>query len=561
MNKRALNIFAAIVLAVFMLLPAVQPAAAEEGKLQIDQIYTNLPEIRVVFHCKDGDETDLEELGKACTLQYKDRILEQEPLKMASEEPLEVRFLIDVSTSMNVGLFDSLKGKLKDLYETKEENATYRLITMGETIKTVLDGSESKEEAFDAIDALQKNNQKSIFWDAVESELTSLKDSPDFARRALFVFTDGAEYDADGETTLSEIDRLLETSGIPVYVFAMDSNSKDIVPLGQIARKSGGKMEQVRTKDELTAGLDKTIEYLSNGYVITAECDDRAQEEGKIIVTLGGDKAERTVKAKAKNDLDPPQIVRVIGRDNELTITYSEPVINADNQQAYTVKREGKEYKVESVRPVVNPKEITLVLEKPLYNGNYTLTAVNITDKSANRNPLSDELFNFAVNDQPYTFKAFLADCWVYLLIAVVVCAGAAATVVLLRKKKKAGSMRQGNKKVYAGPNPERIRIESTGGKEVMLSISGRNLVRRNVKINVSGTIIIGRLSSCDVSIDDAQVSRQNTALIYQNNKLYVRNLSETNGTMLNGIALRDVREIQPGDTLIMGDTKIVVSY
>lgn len=561
MNKRALNIFAAIVLAVFMLLPAVQPAAAEEGKLQIDQIYTNLPEIRVVFHCKDGDETDLEELGKACTLQYKDRILEQEPLKMASEEPLEVRFLIDVSTSMNVGLFDSLKGKLKDLYETKEENATYRLITMGETIKTVLDGSESKEEAFDAIDALQKNNQKSIFWDAVESELTSLKDSPDFARRALFVFTDGAEYDADGETTLSEIDRLLETSGIPVYVFAMDSNSKDIVTLGQIARKSGGKMEQVRTKDELTAGLDKTIEYLSSGYVITAECDDLAQEEGKIIVTLGGDKAERTVKAKAKNDLDPPQIVNIIWRDNELTITYSEPVINADNQQAYTVKREGKEYKVESVRPVVNPKEITIVLEKPLYNGNYTLTAVSITDKSANRNPLSDELFNFAVNDQPYTFKAFLADCWVYLLIAVVVCAGAAAAVVLLRKKKKAGSMRQGNKKVYAGQNPERIRIESTGGKEVMLSISGRNLVRRNVKINVSGTIIIGRLSSCDVSIDDAQVSRQNTALIYQNNKLYVRNLSETNGTMLNGIALRDVREIQPGDTLIMGDTKIVVSY
>lgn len=48
MNKRALNIFAAIVLAVFMLLPAVQPAAAEEGKLQIDQIYTNLPEIRVL---------------------------------------------------------------------------------------------------------------------------------------------------------------------------------------------------------------------------------------------------------------------------------------------------------------------------------------------------------------------------------------------------------------------------------------------------------------------------------------------------------------------------------
>ena len=172
-----------------------------------------------------------------------------------------------------------------------------------------------------------------------------------------------------------------------------------------------------------------------------------------------------------------------------------------------------------------------------------------------------EEPFEFTVEDQPYTVKAFLADCWVYLLLAAVICAGMTVAIVVYRKKKNEKHAQPADKRIYAGQRPDHVRIEATGGKDVVLSISGRNLVRRNVKINVAGTIIIGRLASCDVSIDDPQVSRQNTALIYQNNKLYVLNLSETNGTMLNGIALREVRELQSGDTLIMGDTKIVVTY
>lgn len=558
MNKRALNIFAAIVLAVFMLLPAVQPAAAEESSLKIDQVYTCLPEMKVVFHYSNGDSEIAPVELENYILQYKDKTLERDPVRAASEYPLEITFLIDVSTSMNQR-FNSLKEKLKKLYNTKEGNAKYRLVTMGEARKPVLDGSESTEEALKAIDELQPNDQSSVFWEAVGKEVANLKEQTYFARRALFIFTDGEEYNTVGETNRSEIETSLKTSGIPVYMFAMDSKDENTDTLAEIARMTGGDSKQV-PKEDLNTCLDMTMEYLSKGFVLSARTDDLAQEEGKIILKVGESRAERMIDAIAEDDQVPPEIEEIRCQGKELTVIYSEPVKNADLSEAYTIKRDSKEYKVESIRPVVDPTEITIVLVEPLYNGDYTLTANGVTDMSATQNLLEEKTKGFTIDDQPYTFWVFLADCWIYLLIAVVVCAGVVIAVVLLRRKKNA-PLQQGGKQVYAGQNNERVRIEAAGGKDVKLSISGRNLVRRDVKINVAGTIIIGRLASCDVSIDDAQVSRQNTALIYQNNKLYVRNLSETNGTMLNGVALREVRELQSGDTLIMGDTKIVVTY
>lgn len=561
MKKRKLNAFLAFILAAFILLPVTeQSLAAESSKINIDQIFTYLPDIKVVFHYMGDDNTGAgEQKIPNAVLKYGDRNLKTEEMEPASSYPLEVTFLIDVSTSMNQNLFETLKEKLQTLFNEKAINTRYRLVTMGENKNVILKGDENKEDAIAAIKGIQLKDENSIFWGPVGSELDCLKNKPEFSRRAMLVFTDGIELKKGGETTYSEIEKTLETGGVPIYVFAINSNQENADFLGEMARKTGGDFVLIRSGDDLNSGLDKTIDYMSNSYVLTSKCNNLKYEENKIILAIGADKAERNIYPNVKEDQDAPQIEEITWHNKELTILFSEPVINSENIQAYTVNREGKDYKVESVRPSIDQQRITIVLERPLYNGKYTLTANGIADIFANR-MLSEEPTEFTVNDQPYTFKAFLEDCWWYLLIMVIVCAAAVITIVLLRRKKNTVPEKHSGK-IYMGQNLEHVRIERMGGKDVLLSISGRNLVRRNVKINVAGTIIIGRLGSCDVSIDDPQVSRQNTALIYQNNKLYVRNLSETNGTMLNGMALCEVREIQPGDTLIMGDTKIVVSY
>lgn len=561
MKKRATNILVAIVLAAFMLLPGVQPTVAVENTLKIDQVYTNLPEIVVVFHPTVHSAGETDNTSNPYVLKYEDKTLEYEPLDKAFGCPREITFLIDVSTSMNVELFEVLKEKLLDIYKNKGENDVFRLVTMGKEKAVVLNGSESVDDATVKINGLKATADRSVFWSPLKEELDFLRNKSEFSRRAIFVFTDGAEFKDGGETTYDEIKENLETSGIPVYAFAMNSTKSNADFLGEMARKTGGSITLVQTKDTLADGINKAVAYLSEGYVITAKVQNLTEKDCKIVLSMGSDRGERTVSVRAAEDQTQPQIESVTWHDNQITIHFSEPVLNADNAQAYTIKKDGKAYKVDSAVVGTDQEVVDIVLEKTLFNGNYTVTAKGIADISARCNPLVEEPFEFTVVDQPYTVKAFLADCWVYLLIAAVICAGITVAIVVHCKKKNEKHAQPADKRIYAGQRPERVRIEATGGKDVVLSISGRNLVRRNVKINVAGTIIIGRLASCDVSIDDPQVSRQNTALIYQNNKLYVRNLSETNGTMLNGIALREVRELQSGDTLIMGDTKIVVTY
>ena len=561
MKKRATNILVAIVLAAFILLPYVQTTVAAENTLKIDQVYTNLPEIAVVFHpaVHSGGETG--NTSNPYVLKYEDKTLEYEPLDKAFGCLQEITFLIDVSTSMNLELFEALKDKLLDLYKNKGENEVFRLVTMGKEKAVVLNGSESVDDATVKINGLKATADRSVFWSPIKEELDFLRNKSEFSCRAIFVFTDGAEFKDGGEASYDEIKEDLETSGIPVYAFAMSSTKSNADFLGEMARKTGGSITLVQTKDTLVDGINKTMAYLSEGYVITAKVQNLTEKDCKIVLSMGSDRDERTVSVRAAEDQTQPQIESVTCHDNQITIHFSEPVQNAGNAQAYTIKKDGKAYKVDSAVVGTVQEVVDIVLEKTLFNGNYTVTAKGIADISARSNPLVEEPFEFTVEDQPYTVKAFLADCWVYLLLAAVICAGMTVAIVVYRKKKNEKHAQPADKRIYAGQRPDHVRIEATGGKDVVLSISGRNLVRRNVKINVAGTIIIGRLASCDVSIDDPQVSRQNTALIYQNNKLYVRNLSETNGTMLNGIALREVRELQSGDTLIMGDTKIVVTY
>lgn len=564
MKKQIINVVIAIVLAVFIVQPVVQPVDAAENAIKIDQVYTNLPEIAVVFHYSDSEEDDMDHADDAASslvLKYEDKSLKYDLVSNEAEIPREITFLIDVSTSMNEELLDTLKENLTDLYKNRGENDVFRLVTMGENKEVVLKGSESGDDAAAAISQLKATSDRSIFWSPIKEEIDLLRGKTDFARRAILVFTDGAEFRDGGEASYDEIKSSLETGGIPVYAFAMNSTKSNADFLGEMARKTHGGITLVQAKEVLSSELNKAIVYLSDGCVITAKTQNLIEKDGKIVLAMGNDRDECKVRVRVADDQTPPQIESVEWQDNKISIKFSEPVIHADSAQAYEVRKDGKEYRVEGVLVGANQEVVDIILEKTLYNGRYTVTAKGIVDISARSNPLTEEPFEFTITNQPYNIKAFIADCWVYLLVAVVICVGVVATILLYRRKKKVERMQLAESRVYAGQRSDRVRIEAAGGKDIVLSISGRNLVRRSVKINVADTIIIGRLASCDVSIDDAQVSRQNTALIYKNNKLYVRNLSETNGTMLNGIALQEVRELQPGDTLIMGDTKIVVNY
>jgi len=64
--------------------------------------------------------------------------------------------------------------------------------------------------------------------------------------------------------------------------------------------------------------------------------------------------------------------------------------------------------------------------------------------------------------------------------------------------------------------------------------------------------LLIGRGKSCDIQLNDLEVSRVHVALVHRDGKFFVQHRSETNPTFLNGVSLLPGAErlIQPGDRI-----------
>lgn len=66
--------------------------------------------------------------------------------------------------------------------------------------------------------------------------------------------------------------------------------------------------------------------------------------------------------------------------------------------------------------------------------------------------------------------------------------------------------------------------------------------------------ITIGREADNAIVINDAEVSRKHTQLMFQGGKYVVTDLGSTNGTFLNGQRLTGQHVLQPGETISLGE-------
>jgi hypothetical protein len=69
--------------------------------------------------------------------------------------------------------------------------------------------------------------------------------------------------------------------------------------------------------------------------------------------------------------------------------------------------------------------------------------------------------------------------------------------------------------------------------------------------------MVVGRISSCDVCLQDKNTSRQHAAFIREGLGWSVEDLGSTNGTLVNGKAIDHVR-LRDGDVIVVGITELV---
>jgi hypothetical protein len=76
-------------------------------------------------------------------------------------------------------------------------------------------------------------------------------------------------------------------------------------------------------------------------------------------------------------------------------------------------------------------------------------------------------------------------------------------------------------------------------------------------RIPVTGQrVTLGRLSSCNVTIDDSTVSREHAALVRRGDRWWVVDLGSTNGTSVNGVQAAE-QPVAIGDRIELGDAAV----
>lgn len=66
----------------------------------------------------------------------------------------------------------------------------------------------------------------------------------------------------------------------------------------------------------------------------------------------------------------------------------------------------------------------------------------------------------------------------------------------------------------------------------------------------------LGRLATCDVTIDDRTVSREHAALVRRGGEWWIVDLGSTNGTMVNGTRAAE-QPLNPGDRIQLGEVEL----
>lgn len=84
----------------------------------------------------------------------------------------------------------------------------------------------------------------------------------------------------------------------------------------------------------------------------------------------------------------------------------------------------------------------------------------------------------------------------------------------------------------------------------------------KSEKVMIMEGLVIGRSNEKGVySINDKAVSKNHCGLTVKNRKLYLSDLNSSNHTYLNGIRVYQDAEVNNGDIIKIGNTKLMISY
>lgn len=396
-----------LLLCVLISLFGISVQAAEDHK--IEQVYINMPDVIAYYRAPDNSGEIEGYLGGE-KLQLQD-------LKKFSEtgESAEYYILLDISASIRKSRFEEIKGALTEFLQNMRGDDNMVLITFGDAVQNVLNGTETRDAAATTISQLENNNQNTLLFEAIDAAAEQIVKAGDSTekRRVMVVISDGKDC-ADDTRSIESVGSGLTAKGIPLYTIAVENNEGDSETeisnyqgkFGALSRNTGGIPWTVGEDRSVLDGLNQIQDTLFNSFRAEFQAESNKvsnKKEDFVLKFVNENNRTETCSvlvSRGQADNNLPKVTSVtVSSTNSIDIVYSEKVLNAADAGNYRLTRDGKAIPVSQVAvSQENPYGYTLVFENDFLTGEYQLKISGVTDDSNEQNALANPEKNFHVD-------------------------------------------------------------------------------------------------------------------------------------------------------------------
>lgn len=561
--KKTIRKWLIIFFIVLLSMPGMTVNAAED--MEIEQVIAKMPGIELYVRNEEQPDADNLEVW------LEDELLTINSIQLYGEKDAATDFfiLVDVSNSIPDSYCKEIKNALTEFMDAVEEKDNVVLVSFGEEVTTLLKGKENTEERKEAITKLHNNDNKTLLFEALMQTADISDKLKSDNRKVVIVISDGEDF-AVGTSTGQESKEALAKRNMPVYAMGIRNTAKEnLNSFGEFARSLGGNLE-IFSSSEAASTLMKIRTEISNTWAISLSADSNCVNNQMNMLSMNvlSTGISRNKEVMLKNyveDKVSPEIVNVEKTEsNELKITFSENVIGADLATSWNIEFAEKSLPV--VTAVYEEGCVAVItFEEDLYSGTYYINAPGVTDVSMEKNSTSEtyEAEIEGVIPEP-KWIGFIKE-WVWLICIVIVVIFVLVVFLVWQKiKKNKGIVYVDGKVSLANNISQRQRVtfsEETGFNISLEILSGSLSEGEIIKATIFKSMIVGRASFCDLSLEDSRLSRQHFALEHKEGNVYITDLQTTNGTFVNGVWIHNEHKLENEDVIVAGSLKMKISW
>lgn len=560
----------------FIVILSALPFTVYASESVVSGVFVNKPDLTFELRSKNNDKDDIANVyldGELLTVNEFDEF---------NYEDYSVccYVMVDVSGSISQSSLDAVKDSLYQFYKQFGNDDKFILYTIGESENELLSGGESDKEVKASIDSILATNDNSYLYSSLNKLYDKAISNTDFDRKYVVVISDGINW--SNETSFSKVYSKYSLKALPIYELIFDngefsSNSNNVLSeFKDLAVDSGGAYKLCKRENckEMFAKLSDVINDVN---IVKCKSKSNYYDKNAKNHTLSFTINEENISVSVDisnyiidETLPEVKSIKYHTDKKEFEIVFSESISYNPDELKNNIKvtKGSNDVSIISSSYDENTYTLYLVTFNMQYSGTYVFELTGITDFSNEKNPISQTRLEQKVQAASPVFKIIKSIWWIAVIAIFLI--ALFCILFYLKKKKNVKKITELFETQIEEENVEVKHTEVVKQKHyINSSVKTKRLFmyietkanKERVDVSVENSIIVGRSNHCDVCINDPKLSRQHFVIEIINDKFSITNISNTNGTFLNGNKISTKQLLHDGDKIIAGTSVITVSF